>query len=416
MPSAVTDAPDGVASEQQALVATIVARPDLHKRLNSETRARYNRVRKTIGCDPIAPGSHAGVITSALAFGVYRALIQRFSVDEGIADAWWRAKRLQFTRHSRDHGADHDIIATHYPEFAAYVPRTPLTDDEIITAAKQEFRLQIAAAGTDYGDGEAQLRSTKAWPRPSWPARIRQAAPRKGRSTLPGGLCYGREVGSNVGRSAFIDFFDEEAQSRVEDALVWERLYDERNVFGLSLSRVAALALRDFGTNGLFWLAEWLFFRGKYTELLRVMGVDAGTLGVKKFEALKRDMVRKLPQIHEHMMAVLRTDPEMLKLKDEVWGDTATEKTGETRFGNPPVDSTDVSAERARSLLRQRTRFISRVASDPEVAHLAKTVAEAVPATGGIDPLLVEFNRAAQTDLDWRAFKQSLLRRFPKAA
>lgn len=304
----VTEDPQFGRKLQQEKAAAFALRDDLKKRLLHESKIRVSRVRKTtrhIG--GVTKKELDGLATSALAFGFYRALMQRFSDEHDLSPDWWRAQRRVYGRNAKDRTPDHDIIETCCPAFANYYPVSPLTDEEVFAAAKLEFYDLLAAPGTDYHDREAQnriIRNHESSLGDLHLQRVAQRAP------------VDWDVAQDIDRfGRLYQFIDLTAEDRLDDLDLKLYLESEENVLGPAFTHVATLAIQEYGEGGLFWLLEWLFFPKRYSDLLRTIGLSEDELGQKEFERIKRDMVRKLPEIHARMMGLLREDPEMLRLK-----------------------------------------------------------------------------------------------------
>jgi len=338
-------------------------RAELTTKLSRQCRARVNRIRKTIGYDALPNDDLAISLDTATSLAYFRVLINRFSTEIGLDADWWRDKRRTHSRTAKDRTNDFSIITTYFPHFERYEPPTPVTDREILDAAEKELFDLLAAPGSEYHDTHMQVyRKTEKYadPIPFMPDATAIKNKRTERS---------REYEYSV--------VDPSAQDRIENVFVFNMLDDDRNIFGPGLGRVAAVAIRTFGRGGLFWLAEWLFFPGRYTDLMRVIGLDEAALGQTKFEAVKRDMIRKLPQVHEDMMASLRNDPVMLKLRDLLYEDDflatlppASPLVSENKYIQMARE------ERAAFFIRARNRMLEYVRTDLELRYRMPFVEE----------------------------------------
>jgi hypothetical protein len=348
------------AASRAAFFCNPTVRTDLAAKLHRQCRARINRIRKTVGYECL-PAEEVNIsLETAISLGYFRALINRYSTDNDLDADWWREKRRLHAKTGKDRTNDFNIITTYFPEFESY--DAPVTEREILNAAKQELHDLLASPGTEYHDTHMQVYKI-----------ARFEGDRRTASGLPmvdGG--YVRMTDAD-GNDHIVEVIDPSAQDRVENSFVYSMLDDDRNIFGPGLSRVAALAKKHFGRGGIFWLAEWLFFPGEYAKLMRVIGLDEEALGQTRYEAVKRDLVRKLPQTHEDMMRLLRTDPLMLKLRDLLYGERFLHTLPPP---TPPQVDTAVNAEREAYLSRWRGRMVEYVASDRVLKDAGDCIAD----------------------------------------
>lgn len=299
------------AATRAAFFDNTAGRATLARSLHRRCRARINRVRKTVGYDSLPAEDVTTSLETAISLGYFRANINRFSTDQGLDADWWREQRRIHAKTGKDRRQDFTIIAVNYPEFEEFEPSEPVTAREILDNAETELFDLLASSGTDYHRAHMEFYKVA-----RFDGDTRNKLPEL---SMEGGVIVTHD--EDTGEQQHVEVIDPSAQDRVENSFVYNMLDDDRNIFGPGLSRVVALAVSLYGRGGLFWVAEWLFFPGKYTELMRVVGLDEATLGQTKFEAVKRDMVRKIPQVHEDMLHRLKSDPVMLRLRDLLYGD-----------------------------------------------------------------------------------------------
>lgn len=302
------------AGTRQRLAAEFFCNRDLAKRLlaDEDLKRRINTVRRTIGYIHLTNEDLFGYAQSAVAFGFYRALLTPFAAERGLDDDWWTEQRREHARSSKDRTADLDIIVAAFPEFACYFPERGVTDEEVLAAAKIEFRDAIAAPGSDYHDFTTKLR-TRSQVASNFPVLTANRVGRpnaRSKSTSPRGTQFHYTDGAEP------DYIDADAQSRTENVDTYDLLEDDRDIFGPVVTRAMQVALREYGPSALHWLNDLLFFPKKYSDNLRSVGQSEEVLGKSEFERVKRDMVRKIPEIHARMLELLRDDPEIQKLRE----------------------------------------------------------------------------------------------------
>lgn len=382
---------------QEAAANAFANRDDLVRRILKEMRYRTYRVRATIGYDRLPDNELADYALSALGFGFYRALIEKFSAERGLNTDWWTEQRRETAGHGKDRTSDLQIILANFDDFTSFY--VPLTDDEVVAAAKIEMYDMIAAAGTDYHQMEEQRKHTKGGELITAPGQhVRGHIQGSLDSPDIAPLVLDLETGD-------VDFIDPEAQEDVENVIIRSMLTDERDPLGPVITRVAAVAIREYGTNGLFWLLERVFLPTRYSEVLRAVGGNEEELGKTEFERIKRDMVRKLPEVHERMMTILRDDPDMQELRDLLWTKRAVAA---------PVDARQhqtVTQERERYIERHRTRLLRRLEWEGE-SGLAESLSGLTAAE--ITPCVHEYVKAINdTNPDaWPLLKGKLARVF----
>lgn len=367
----------GAPAQESAAVA-FANRTDLVRRIIKESQYRTFRVRATVGYDRLPDNELAEYALSALGHGFYRALIEKFSDTRKLTPQWWAEHRRAATGHGKDRTADLSIIVEQFPEFREFY--VTLTDDEVVQAAKVEFYDMIAAVGTDYHQIEAQRKHNGAGD-----AIVLSQKSLKHSTTVPAGLPDVQAILLDA-ESGSVDFMDPTAQDAVENVLALSALNDERDPLGPVVTRVATIALREYGTNGLFWLLERLFLPTRFTEVLRAIGGNEEELGKSEFERIKRDMVRKLPEVHERMMMLLRDDPDMLQLREMVWATAKPSSPAPTSIGHAVA-----TKERERYVERHRAGLLRRLQSDGEDV-LAESLAGFTAAA--ITPCVHEYVKA----------------------
>lgn len=310
-------APSG-AGQRQRIAAEFFCNSDLARRLldDIEVKRRISTVRKTVGYGQLTNDDLNGLAKSAIALGFYRALVNRFSEEHDITTEWWIEKRRLHARNGKDRTEDLSIITVYYPEFVSYYPAVALTEIEVFAAAKIEFRDSIASPGSDYHQRETESRH--------WRQGISSDTPVQPVHTLL--RTDRRDIASWAPDFWAPDFLDPEAHSRVENIFARRIDEDDSNIFGPIVTRAVQLALREYGPSAMHWLNDLIFFPKKYTDNLRSIGQTEEMLGKAEFERVKRDMIRKLPEMHAHMLEVMRNDPEIQRLRallsDEVQSPT----------------------------------------------------------------------------------------------
>ena len=393
--------PSAVAAQSE-LVEQFATRTDLQRSVIALSFNRISRVRRSTSFASLPTDELPGLARSALAFGVYRALIERFSLEQGLSHDWWVEQRRQHSRNGKDRQNDFDIILQAYPEFSSYIPSIPLTDDEVLKAAKVEFRDAIAAPGTSYHEQEV------------WTRRRRDGTSVSD-STFK---VVSHDAKGRIGDYPdHLDIMDPDAHKRVENFFLTQLQEDDRHVLGPAMTRVTAIALSEYGPSGMFWLVEWLYLPKKYTELLRIMGQTEEEMGKQRFEAVKRDMVRKLPQVHARMMELLRNDPDILHLRELMVPLDHVHTTPSPRLPSAAAkEATETyRAERPRFIERKRKALFAAIEADPEVAEHIDVV-RAFEQGPEMSALLQEFVRVNGDEARWGKFKQQLVKHLKVAA
>lgn len=318
-----------------AALAARAARPDLLAALKARCNRRLAVVRRSLGGGALGVDEVAPFYASALAFGYYRALIERFSEVHGLTDGWWLAHRRAHGGHGRDRTLDFEIIVAEFPDFPTFVPAVPITDDDVLDAAAREFRDLVAARGTEYAalkyeDRSAAMRTSEQW--------------------------GGAKLSFDDNDAMAEEFVDPTAHLEVEEVILQRMTQQDQDVLGAEVTRVCSLALQSFGPNGLFWLLEWLFLPKKYAEILRILGQNEATLGATEFERVRRDMTRKLPEVEAHMLALLRDDPAILALRERLRGAAPTPAPPESPTA--AAARATYAAERARRMTPRAPRLV----------------------------------------------------------
>lgn len=381
---------------RNAILTNDARRKALVEKLHRRSLVRINRIRKTVGYASLPNEEVRVSLETAVALGLNRALLNRFSKEKGLDADWWRDKRRAHAKTAKDRTQDFHIISLYYPEFKDYSPAEEPTDNEIVDAAESELYDLLAAPGTDYHQTAMQIYKTE-----RFDGDLRISAIPYVNEHRVDWVAWSDELR--------VEVVDDKAQERVEQSLIYSMLNDGRNIFGPGLTRVATLAIRHFGRGGLFWLAEWLFFPGRYTELLRVIGLDEETLGKTKFEAIKRDMVRKLPQTHADMMEILRNDPVILRLRDMLYGEDFFDRLPPRVETQEETETKQVvEKERALYIKRQHKRMLDYVRSQEDIATYADKLAE----QDGMTPLLQRFIAADGNPARLAVFKREVKKEF----
>jgi hypothetical protein len=386
-------------SQQGQFITGYVCRPALLKQLRGAVRHRINTVRKVISRAALPDEDIEQYLQSALAFGLYRVLINRFSLLRGLDDAWWIAARRKHGCTGKDRTHDHDIIVAEFPDFGSYVPHIPVPDEEVVRAAAQEFRDLIAGVGTDYHQEEMQRKQARVGLVPLATAG-RASAKLDARQ-----FRHGPRVSPFDPEAVALPIADYDSMDRVENAEFHRLMEDERNIFGPGVTRVMEIAVREYGAPAaIFWLTEWLFFPRRYSEVLRIAGLTEEELGAKEFERIKRDMVRKLPEMHARMLSILHTDPE-LRMLCGFDGERAQRTVG--RVEQPAPGSSEMRAaierEREHYVARLRSKMFWRIAQDRACSDHLATI-EKTEAGKGMTDLLSAFQRTMLDEARWPAF------------
>jgi hypothetical protein len=352
---------------QQEAAAHVVGRSDLLSKLANITSYRTYRVRKTVGSllddDEVKTSLH-----TALGTGFFRALLVRFCEDHGLTKEWWIAARNKYERHGKDRTHDLEIILKERPDFRDYV--VDLSDAELLDAAKLEYRDSIAAIGTDYHQMESQRQNAD-----NYGEVLMLKRPRDLAEMSPVAFHNPTQTILLDATEGEVDFVDPTAQDRVENVLVHRLMDDENNPLGPIVTQVAVLALREYGPGGLFWLVETLFLPKRYTDVLRVMAGTEEELGAKEFDRVRRDMVRKLPDIHTRMLSIIRTDPAFTALVEMI----DASRTLPLRAPKAPVSrplQSVVAQERARFAKRHWPRLKARLSSRPDLVGYFEALPE----------------------------------------
>jgi hypothetical protein len=393
------------AQEQERAAYAFAKRIDLRRRVIKESFIRINRVRKTVGRARLPDEILPSYAQSALTHGFYRALIEKFSEAKGFGHEWWVEKRRLNGRHGKDRTADLEIILDCCPDFRDFY--APLTDGEVVAAAKQEFFDSVAASGTDYHQIESQRRHRGV---NSGVVMLTKNAGRFEAQPVPDAKIV--VLDTDEGR---IDFVDPTAHEDVENVVSLRMLQDDADPLGPVITRVAERALREYGQNGLFWLVERLFLPTRFTEVLRALGGDEEELGAVEFERIKRDMVRKLPEVHERMMELLKDDPDIAVLHEMITNGTQTGRLQPvpSHRANPPKENPVVAGEKARYVERHIEKLFDRLLADDE-EDLALYLLDAT-----IDktvPIIHEFLRIGDDAKLWKQFKCRLVKVQRRAA
>lgn len=286
-----------MADFQTGLVEEICKRRDLRSRLEASIKKRVARVRRTIGGHAALPDEEVSdLLPSALGHAVYRALAERFMQDRSITYGWLLDKRREYARNGKDKTWDSEIVRQEFPEFADYLPKPGLTDDEILLWAARDFNELVAGSGTDYHQWNA----------------INRVSVMGGRAARWSSY---RRSGDRVDNSLAVhDNFE-----------LRELLEDPECPFGPGYDKALSVAISQFGTAGIFWMLNWLFFPNQYTKILNLLGYREEDVGYNEFQNKKQELLRKMPKVHERVMEILRNDPEMVHLYEMVRGFTPKE-------------------------------------------------------------------------------------------
>lgn len=395
-------------SPQDRAALAFARRLDLQKRLLDESRWRINRVRKTVGYDRLPEDELPALVLSAIGHGFYRALVNRMTTERNLTHEWWVAKRREYAGAGKDRSADLQIILDEFPDFGSYYPSEPLTDEEVLDAAKQEFRDSIAAGGTDYHQLEMQKDERT--------ANVGNGVEMLSRSEERG---YFQKVPITDDKVVIldtdegnIDFVDPTAQDKVENVLFYRMLEDDQHPFGPLITKVAQIAIREYGQSGLFWIVERMFLPTRYHDVLRTMGGTEQELGKKEFERVKKTMSRKLPEITARMRELLVNDPEMQQLRETLWGDGgACKAKAPTTAGD--MDATKAS-ERDRFIERTRAKLLTRMQRDDDVKALVPAISAL--SAEQVAPFLHAFTKVVKDDIYWPQVKKAIQKQFKNAA
>lgn len=398
---------------QQSEAAAYAQRPDLTRKIVKQSARRISTVRKIITIDRLPTEELPGLAQSALSFGFYRALLNRFIVERGIREEWWKAQRREHAKTSKDRTNDLAIIKMHYPEFSDYYPEIPLTEDEVIEAALLEFRDMIAGPGTEYHELESQRAKVRSgvslWESDGSTRPVATGARRDGGVGVSGDVHGGSQHARYLSDFLQSDLTDMHAQERVENVVEYALIENEDDLLGPAVTRAVEIALRDYGQSGLYWLAELLMFPKKYTEMLRALGGDEQALGLKEFERIKRDMVRKLPDINERMLDLLRRDPEMDALREILHRDVIVPNAKVPDSPHTLAAREVYSSERAGYVDRQTAKMYDAVGRDDDVRDLLPWLQETERAE-----ILREFIEATD-GFKWEVFKKHLRKRYDES-
>lgn len=389
--------------------ARLATSPAFKNRLLTESRRRIARIRRTISEDALTADDANDLAYSALAFGYLRARIDRFSSEKGLTHDWWVEQRRATGSRGTDRSRDFDIILATHPEFRKFDPA--ITEEEFLDAAKDEFRDLIAAPGTDYHQIETQGRQR-----------------REGKSLDVGVLVVDRrgevadlhdDVRQWIGNTnqtvatmvedGRFDFMDPEAHLKIEDAVLGQIADDDRHILGPAISRALSVAMEVFGSNGAFWLLEYLYLPKKYTEILRVLGYDEAVLGKKEFERIKRDMSRKLPDVEAYMLEALKYEPAIHERR------AFLRYTGEMPAPIPESPAAAASravyaTERNRVMEKRRAALVARMEQDADVAGLATTVRELPVEAKTLATLADRFLTVENNATNWTLLKRQMMK------
>jgi hypothetical protein len=395
---------------QETAASTFARRRDLLRRIVKESRFRTNRVRQTVGYYRLPDEDVKSYAVSALGYGFYRALIEKFSVEKRLSSDWWTEQRRAHAKNGKDKSADLKIVLDNYPEFASYY--VELTDNEVVEAAKIEFYDMIAGVGTDYHQQEAQRKNGTTSGDVVMLSRTERGG--FGAVSIPDAkaVVLDAEAGD-------IDFVDPTAQDKVENVVLYELMNDDNDVLGPIITRIASIAFDHFEEAGLFWLVERMFLPTRFTEVLRAIGGNEEELGKTEFERIKKDMSRKLPVISEKMKELLADDPDMDKLRDSLWckeDDCSGTRTGRlpTTLNVANTPKSDVQTEKQKSVARNAVKLLARLEEEEGESELTLYVGSKTPEE--LASIIPDYLKAKDDSSLWSAFKRKLAKQMEKAA
>lgn len=304
-------------------------RQDLLARLTKETAFRAVRVRRTVG-RMVPDREYKDALVASLATGYLRALAHRFAAQRGLDHGWWVEARRQAGLHGKDRSQDVGLLRTAYPEFDDFV--VDVTDEEVLEAAKVEFRDALSAPGTVYHQVEQE---------------------RRHQDFGALNVVSTATIASARNGEEHIDIVDTEAVRRIEDVVALELWNSEEDPWGPLTTRIAHIALEEFGTGAVFWLVECMFLPGQWADVIRVVAGNEDEIGADEVERLRRDFIRKAPVIEQRVKERLKDDPVATRLLAS-WQDLH-------EYGSTPKERKPQMPQPGTSVVQQeRERFITK--------------------------------------------------------
>lgn len=299
-----SDIETNVESYKRTELITFLSRPDIKEKLREKTKWRVSHVRRILGWNEITTDDVESILDSAIAFGYYRALINRFSEDYGLDRNWWIEHRRKVGATAKDRTYDFEIIAEQYPDFLDYYPEIPLSDKDVLDAAADEFHDQFAGRGSDY----LQYR---------YGTMFRFEV--DGQSAIPyRALDNHRPTGRY--QNALI-LTDEETTREIEQFERQKMQSDASHPLGPAMTRALEVALKELGTAGLYWLLIKTVYDGQISKMYRALGKTEEEMGEMAFKAATRQMSRKYGAMDALMTEKLKADPVMQQLHEYMWDD-----------------------------------------------------------------------------------------------
>lgn len=277
----------------------------LRGELIKRQRLRIRRIRQVVGYDNLDKDSLFEECETALTFGYYRALLKRFMADHGITHEWLVAQRREFKRaiSGNDRTWDLVIVNSAFPEFVDYYPETPITGNEVVDASEDEFWDLMCSYGSDYAEDRGVAFANQ--PVDKWRSQMKHW------------------FGEDYEPKAPEPYMDLSAEQQIVHIAQEADLSDD-DVLGPAITRLTEKAIEFFGPRvGIYYIMEKLFFPGKHTALLRAMaGEEAANLSDKEFEAIKRDIQRKMAPhamtLVDEFHTLIREDEELRELFEKL--------------------------------------------------------------------------------------------------
>jgi hypothetical protein len=292
-----------VASSRGEAVESLCADRTFKLRVLKNSNISYNTVLAYVGGrDALTFEDQWQDVEAATALGYYRALGYRFLREvKGYEkpEVWLSPRRPISSDTWRDRSKDFEIIRREYPEFDSYVPRYPLTEEEVLAASREELYDMTCSTGTDlhqaklYGNYKTFSVTRTSNSGPTEKKEFGDAASlRRGTVSVRTGT---RVIGQTVVHHADLS----DAENSGETA-TFNSAFQSEDMFGPVLLRAAGHFIKKFGVvPTTYWLWEKVAYPGEYIDLLRVFGGDE--LDKKTLNTKVQSLTRKLREMDEEL-------------------------------------------------------------------------------------------------------------------
>ncbi len=207
-------------------------------------------------------------VNSSIIHGVRRAWLYRFLLEK------LHVQPKDFFMLRRNKLEDFETVSISYPEFKTWAPKTRLTTDELIAAAKEEFSTSLFGKGTDWHQNK--LYSTY---------KVEQCNDYKS-----------KQVGNMY--DTLLDY--KEIPSKPEAFSI------DKECFGPVVMKIANYLLPIYGLEATtYWILSRYVYNNEYMSVFRNLGFETD-----KSDSIRVDLRRRLLQMDETVKE-LRNDTDL---------------------------------------------------------------------------------------------------------